>query len=55
MTNDELQAAIKLIEEALERGEIEERHSGGAWHEPGGDTLIAGSTRIQYRIKPKPL
>ena len=55
MDNNELQAHIKALEEALERGEIEEALSDNEhWIPPRNNGVLLNGV-YRYRIKPKPL
>ena len=45
-------AAIELLQEALDSGEVQESFMGDKWREPTMDSMMVGS-RYKYRLKPK--
>ena len=47
----DINAAIELIEDAFERGEIEEKRRGGRWRRAA---CVARTDKFEYRAKPRP-
>ena len=46
-------AAIELLQEALDSGELQESEREAKWGNPTYDTMVIGDPHFKYRFKPK--